>query len=97
MIQSGDIHVADLNDERRHRVLVVSNSRFHRLATRALVAPEIPGPADDVPPPWRVQVDDAVYAFDLLRTLPISRLLERTGRAPETVIAAARRALANIT
>jgi len=97
MIQSGDVHIADLNDERRRRVLVVSNSRFHRLAGRALVAPEIPTPPDDLLPPWHLQVNDAVYAVDLLRSLPVARLLERTGRAPESMVAAARHALVNIT
>ena len=41
MIEAGDIHFADLNEEVRRRVLVVSNARFNSLAGRAMVAPEI--------------------------------------------------------
>jgi hypothetical protein len=44
-----------------------------------------------------VQVDDAVYAVDLLRSLPPDRLLDRTHRAPATAMAAVRRALLNLT
>ncbi len=97
MIEAGDIYVADLNEERRRRVLVVSRGRFHRAAERALVAPEIYGEPDEVPFPWRLHVDDAVYAVDLLRSIPIARLLDRTGRAPADVVEAARRVLINIT
>ncbi|MDX2380686.1 MAG: type II toxin-antitoxin system PemK/MazF family toxin [Acidimicrobiia bacterium] len=97
MIQAGDIHLADLNDECRRRVLVMSRSQFHRLTGRVLVAPEIMGPPDEVPFPWRIRIDEAVYAVDLLRGLPTARLLERTSRAPETALVAARRALSNLT
>ena len=97
MIQPGDIHLADLNDERRRRVLVVSNSRFHRASERVLVAPEILGPADRVPFPWRVQVDGAVYAVDLLRILPTARLRERTDCAPADAVTSIRRVLSSIT
>ena len=97
MTDAGDIHLADLNEERRRRVLVISNSRFQRASGRALVAPEIIGEPDEVPFPWRVQVDDAVYAVDLVRSLPVARLLDRTDRAPSTAMAAVRRALLNIT
>ena len=97
MTDAGDIHLADLNEERRRRVLVISNSRFQRVSGRVLVAPEIMGEPDEVPFPWRVQVDDAVYAVDLVRSLPVVRLLARTDRAPSTAMAAVRRALLNIT
>lgn len=97
MIEAGDIHLADLNDERRLRVLVVSNGRFHRATGRVLVAPEIGGPPDEVPYPWRVQVDDAVYAVDLMRTVSDSRLLECTARAPAAAMAAVQRVLTHIT
>ena len=97
MIDAGDIHLADLNEERRRRVLVISNSRFQRVSGRVLVAPEIIGEPDEVPFPWRVQVDDAVYAVDLVRSLPVARLLDRTDRAPSAAMAAVRRALLNIT
>ena len=42
MIESGNIHLADLNQEHRIPVLVVSTGRFTRLSGRALVAPAIP-------------------------------------------------------
>ena len=97
MINAGDIHLADLNEERRRRVLVISNNRFHRASSRVLVAPEIIGKPDEVPFPWRVQVDDAVYAVDLMRSLTADRLLDRTDRAPVAAMAEVRRALLNIT
>lgn len=86
MIDAGDIHLADLNEDQRRRVLVISTDRFHRLAGRVLVAPELPGPADDVSFPWRVTVDDSVFAVDLLRSLTIERLLDRVDRAPAGVV-----------
>ena len=97
MINTGDIHLADLNEERRRRVLVISTERFHRLSDRAIVAPEVFGEPDEVPFPWRVQIDDGVYAVDLVRSLPIDRLLDRTDRATATAMAVVRRALLNIT
>ena len=97
MISAGDIHLADLNEERRRRVLVISNGRFHRVASRALVAPEIIGEPDEVPFPWRVPIDDGVYAVDLVRSLAADRLLDRVDRAPAAAMAEVRRALLNIT
>jgi len=97
MTDAGDIWLADLNDERRRRVLVLSSARFHRLAGRALVAPELPGPPDDRPFPWRIEVEGTVYAVDLLRSLPTERLLERVDRLPAPAVAAARRALHHVT
>ena len=41
MSEAGDIYLADLDEERRRRVLVVSNARFNRAAERVLVAPEL--------------------------------------------------------
>lgn len=97
MINAGDIHLADLSEERRRRVLVISNDRFNSASGRALVAPELLGVADEVPFPWRVRVDDAVYALDLARSLPADRLLDRTDRAPADAMALVRRALLHIT
>ena len=77
MIDVGDIHLADLNEERRRRVLVVSIARFHRAADRVLIAPETLGPPDDVPFPWRVAVDGAVFAVDFLRTIPLDTLFHQ--------------------
>ena len=97
MIDVGDVHLADLNEERRRHVLVVSNRRFNRLSGRALVAPEIAGEPDEVPFPWRVDVDGVIFAVDLMRSLPAARLLEQTGRAPVATMLAVRRAILNIT
>lgn len=97
MIDVGDIHRADLNEERRRSVLVVSDARFNRVAGRVLVAPAIAGPPEEVPYPWRIPVDGVVYAVDFLRSLPIERLLDRTDRAPVAAVVAARRALRHIT
>ena len=97
MIDAGDIHLADLHEERRRRVLVISNGRFHAASGRVLVAPEVVGDADEVLSPWRVQVDGAIFAVDLVRSLPVERLLERIDRAPATAVALVRRALRNIT
>ncbi len=97
MIDAGDIHLADLSEERRRQVLVISNRRFHLASGRALVAPEIPSDPDEVPFPWRLQVGEAVYALDLTRSIPLDRLLERADRAPAATMALVRRALLNIT
>ena len=78
-------------------MLVISTERFHRASGRALVAHEILGDPDEVPFPWRVQVEDGVYAVDLARSVPIDRLLDRTDRATAATMAIVRRALLNIT
>jgi mRNA-degrading endonuclease toxin of MazEF toxin-antitoxin module len=44
-----------------------------------------------------VQIDDAVYAVDLMRSLAADRLLDRIDRAPAAAMAEVRRALLNIT
>ncbi|MGI9051681.1 MAG: type II toxin-antitoxin system PemK/MazF family toxin [Ilumatobacteraceae bacterium] len=97
MIEPGDIYLADLDEERRRLVLVVSSSSFNRSSERALVAPEVFGEPDVVAFPWRVSVDDVVFAVDLLRTFPVSRLLDRTDRAPHGAMLMVRRAVLNIT
>lgn len=97
MIQAGDIVLADLRDETRHRVLVTSDARFHRLAGRAMVIPEISIDADEFLPPWRIEVEDSVFAVDLLRSIPIDRLLETVGRAPAGRFEEVRRAIRHIT
>lgn len=97
MTDAGDVHLADLNEERRRHVLVVSNRRFNQISDRVLVAPEITGGNDEVPFPWRVEVDGAVFAVDLLRSLPADRLLDQTGRAPATAMRSVRQAVLNIT
>ena len=93
MIDAGDVHFADLHEERRRKVLVVSRAQFHRLAGRAVVIPQVFGAPDEVPFPWRIEFDGMVFAVDLMRTLPVERLLKRTGRAPEPAMVAIRQAL----
>ena len=97
MSEPGDIHLADLNEELRRRVMVASSSRFSRAAGRVVVIPEVFGVPDEVPFPWRVEHDDTVYAVDLLRTMPVERLLEQTGQASHSAIARIRRAIRLIT
>ena len=92
MADTGDIYLADVNDEVRRRVLVVSNSRFHDLAGRAYVLPT----ASPRPFPWRIEHDDHVYAADLLQTISTDRLLELSGRASQRVIHQARAAIRHI-
>jgi mRNA-degrading endonuclease toxin of MazEF toxin-antitoxin module len=97
VIRCGDIHLADLNDEVRRPVLIVSNDRFNAVSGRVLVAPAVPVEIDEVLFPWRVRVDDSVYAVDLVRSLPTTRLLERIDRAPVAAMSSVRRALLHIT
>ena len=97
MIDAGDIFLADLNEDVRRHVLVISTERFHRLSGRALVAAELFGEPDEVPFPWRVPIEDRVYAVDLMRSLPLDRLVERTDRATAATMTVVRRALLNIT
>jgi mRNA-degrading endonuclease toxin of MazEF toxin-antitoxin module len=97
MIDIGDIHLADVKDERRHEVLVVSNARFHELWDRVLVAPAIETVPDEMLFPWHVRVDQRWFAIDQLRSLPISRLLERIDRASAPAMSAVRRVLLSIT
>lgn len=97
MIHAGDIHLADLRDERRWVVLVLSNDRFHGTAERVLVAPGIEFDDDEVLPPWNLRVDGDVFALDLLRSIPAARLLRRTSRASSLELDRARRTLRLIT
>jgi hypothetical protein len=48
VIESGDIHLADLREERRRRVFVISNARFDAMRGRVLVAAEIERGPDEV-------------------------------------------------
>ncbi len=97
MTDLGDIHLADLNEERRRRVLIASASKFNRMAGRVVVIPEVLGEADQIPFPWRIEIDDTVFAVDMLRTLAVDRLLERTGRASHETMSRVRGAIRQIT
>jgi mRNA-degrading endonuclease toxin of MazEF toxin-antitoxin module len=70
----GEIWIADLADEIRRRVLVISDPRFHQLAGRALVVPIIDPPS--VPFPWVVDLGDGDHGgVHLLRSVAVDRLL----------------------
>ena len=96
MIEAGDIHLADVNQEQRLRVLVVSSSKFTRLSGRVIVAPAVPGEPDEVPFPWRVDAEGHVFAIDLLRSIPADRLLQRVGRVTPNVAASVQRVTRHI-
>ena len=97
MIDSGDIHLVDLNEEQRSLVLVVSTNRFHQRSGRALVAPQALGPLREAPPPWRIRIGSDQFAVDHLRSIPLDRLLERVDRASSSDARAVRRVVHGIT
>ena len=78
-------------------MLVLSNDRFHRMSERVLVAPVIEVGDDEVFAPWNISVEGDVFALDLLRSIPVARLLQRTGRASSVDLERAQRALRLIT
>lgn len=76
MIDAGDVVLADLGLELRHQVVVLSTKAAIRATGRALVAPLVDGPDDEVPSPWRV----GGFAIDMMTTVSTDRLLTQTGR-----------------
>ena len=86
---AGDIMLADLGEEERRQVLVLSSAKFHRLADRAIVAPV----AAARPFPWRITFGDDVFAVDLMTTISTDLLLEHAGRVPQEVTQRAQRAM----
>ncbi len=74
---AGEIWLADRSEESRRLVFVISDSRFQRLAERAVVAPVL----DRAPArlrPWHiVTAGKRVIAVNLAGTMPTERLLER--------------------
>jgi mRNA-degrading endonuclease toxin of MazEF toxin-antitoxin module len=97
VIEAGDIHLADVNQERRLHVLVVSSSKFTRLSGRVIVAPAVPGGGpDEMPFPWRIDAEGHVFAIDLLRSIPADRLLEHAGRVTPSVAASVQRVTRHI-
>jgi mRNA-degrading endonuclease toxin of MazEF toxin-antitoxin module len=93
----GDIYRADLNEERLRSVIVLSASKFSSLSGRAIVVPELGGPPDEVPDPWRIEIDGTVYAVDHVRSISADRLLDHVGRAPTGAVNDLRRALRALT
>ena len=74
---AGEIWLADRSAETRRLVFVISDSRFQRLAERAVVAPVL-----DHPParlrPWHIVTGETrIIAVNLAGTMPTERLLER--------------------
>ncbi len=96
MIEAGDIHLADISQEHRLHVLVVSSGKFTRLSGRVIVAPAIPGEPDEVPFPWRIDAEGHVFAIDLLRSIPADRLLDRVGRVTPSVATSVQRVTRHI-
>ncbi len=88
--------LADRGDERRHLLFVISDSRFHRLAERAVVAPVL----DTMPAaarPWHIPFDEGAIAVNQLGTTAIDRLLERVDRGDLETLQRVRRAVQAIT
>ena len=74
---AGEIWLADRVEETRRLVFVISDSRFQRLAERAVVAPVL----DQAPAqlrPWHIVIGEGrIIAVNLAGTVPTERLLER--------------------
>jgi mRNA-degrading endonuclease toxin of MazEF toxin-antitoxin module len=96
-IEQGDVHVVDLGDGVRLRVVVLSDERFTRASGRAIVAPALEPVDSEVLDPWRVRSGGDVFALDLLRTLSVDRLLDRVDRVPAPAVERMRRAIRHIT
>ncbi len=88
---AGDIFLADARDEQRRRVLVLSDTRFHRATGRAMVAPAI-ATIDADESPWRPGTAER-FGVDFLTTLPLDRLLEPAGRVDAATLRRAQRAV----
>ena len=96
-MDTGDVYLADLGEESRRHVLVLSSSQFHRRSTRVIVAPEFRGARVEEVPPWRIPVGELVFAVDHIRTVEADLLVDDRGAAPFQAVARARRALLAIT
>lgn len=93
---AGDIWLADRGDETRRLVFIISDTRFHRLAERAVIAPVLEQlPAS--PRPWHVPVGDGAVAVNQLGTTTIDRLLELVDRSSLDTLRKVRRAVREIT
>ncbi|WP_116996644.1 type II toxin-antitoxin system PemK/MazF family toxin [Desertimonas flava] len=89
---AGEFWLADRGDETRRLVFVVSDSRFHRLAERAVVAPVL----DEAPAqlrPWHISIgEERIIAVNLAGTVPTERLLERADVVAGDALVRVRRA-----
>lgn len=94
---AGEVWLADRGEETRRLVFVISDTRFHDLAERAVVAPVL----DEVPAsprPWHIRLsDNRAIAVNQLGTIPVERLLERVDRPGAETLRQARRAVRAIT
>lgn len=97
MIDAGDLYVADAGQGQRIRVVVLTNGQFNRRAGRVLVAPQLDGPPETVPSPWRVIDGERVFALDFMLSLATTRLLEPDGHVSETGLRQIRQVLRRIT
>lgn len=92
MPSSGELWLADRGDETRRLVFVFSDSRFHRLAERAVVAPVL----DRAPAqlrPWHIDIGGGrIIAVNLAGTVPTERLLERVDVVAGDALGRVRRA-----
>ena len=93
MIEAGEVHLADVGDERQREVLVASPERFTRRSDRALVVPVMVGDFGELSLPWLIECDGRRFAVDHARTISVGRLLERTSRITATDMARVRRVL----
>lgn len=97
MIEQGDIWLAELGDEIRRAVFIVSDARFHQGSARAFVAPLLEMREDAVLRPWRLRHGRQVIALDFLRSVELTRLLERIDAVPVATIRRAQRLVRAIT
>jgi mRNA-degrading endonuclease toxin of MazEF toxin-antitoxin module len=96
-MEAGDVYLADVGHERRLQVVVLSSGEFNRRAGRAFVAPQLDGPPQEVPPPWRISDGDCVYAVDFTLSLATTRLLERRDAVSGRTLRSIRQVLRRIT
>ena len=94
---AGEIWLADRDGETRRLVYVISDTRFHRLAERAVVAPVLETvPAQ--PSPWHIRLAERrAVAVNQVGTMSIDRLLERVEWAGSETLRQARRPVRAIT
>jgi mRNA-degrading endonuclease toxin of MazEF toxin-antitoxin module len=93
---AGEIWLADRGDESRHLVFVISDTRFHRLAERAVIAPVL-DETPAIPRPWHVVFGGRAVAVNQLGTTPIDRLRECVDRVGFETLRQVRRAVREIT
>jgi len=74
--EPGSVWVADLGDEARTSVMVLSQSRFNGVGISVVVAPAVIGELGRTPPTWIDDGEGTLYAVEHLVTTPAERLLE---------------------